>query len=68
LKDAHLELDEAVLKTYGFSSEENLLERLLQLNQEVAKRIERGEAVTRPGVPGSYHSLADLISSDCIIA
>lgn len=66
LKEAHAALDAAVLEAYGFSSRKDLLAQLLALNLEVAAKEERGEAVTPPGVPGSYGDAADLISADCI--
>ena len=54
LKDAHAALDTAVLTAYGFSARKDLLAQLLALNQQVAARIERGQAVTAPGVPKNY--------------
>ena len=46
LADAHAALDAAVLAAYGFSPKAGLLAQLLALNQTVATRIERAEAVT----------------------
>ena len=66
LKDAHAALDAAVLDAYGFSAKKDLLKQLLDLNLAVAKRIEKGEDVTAPGVPASYGDPADLITDDCI--
>jgi hypothetical protein len=51
LKDAHAALDSAVLVAYGFSPKKDLLAQLLALNQGVSARIEKGEAVTAPGIP-----------------
>jgi hypothetical protein len=66
LKDAHQTLDEAVLATYRFSGRRDLLTQLLALNQAVAARIERSEAVTAPGVPANFRNLATLLTDDCI--
>ena len=66
LKDAHAALDAAVLDAYGFSRDVDLLAQLLDLNLEVAKRIERGDPVTAPGVPPGYPKPEDLVTDDCI--
>jgi hypothetical protein len=66
LKDAHAALDAAVLAAYGFSAKKDLLAQLLELNLEVAARIERGEPVTAPGVPRNYPDPAKLVTPDCI--
>jgi N-6 DNA Methylase len=66
LKSAHIALDEAVRKTYGFSLKGDPLEQILELNMAVAQRIEAGVNVTPPGVPSEYPDPTQLISSDCI--
>lgn len=66
LKAAQAALDDAVLAAYGFSAKKDLLAQILALNLEVARRIEKGEAVTAPGVPTSYPDKAKLISEDRI--
>jgi SAM-dependent methyltransferase len=66
LKDAHAALDAAVLDAYGFSSDDDLLTQLLDLNLLVAERIERGESVTAPGIPPDYPKPKELITDDCI--
>jgi hypothetical protein len=68
LRDAHAALDAAVLSAYGFSAKKPILNQLLDLNLEVASRIDRGEAVTAPGIPSTYPaSKRDaLVTSDCI--
>jgi len=66
LKDAHAELDAAVLDAYGFSVKKDLLAQLLALNQEVAAKIEKGESVTAPGVPPNYPDAKKLVTEDCI--
>jgi hypothetical protein len=50
MKAAHAALDTAVLTAYGVSPKRDLLSQLLTLNQQVAERIEKGDAVTAPGV------------------
>lgn len=66
LKDAHAALDAAVLNAYGFSARKDLLAQLLALNLDVAARIERGEAVTPPGIPAGYPKPDELVTDDCI--
>jgi len=66
LKDAHAALDAAVLDAYGFSPNKDLLAQLLALNLEVARRIDKGQPVTAPGVPPSLGDPAPLITKDCI--
>src|SRR5207247_10519644 len=66
LKEAHAELDAAVLAAYGFSAEKDLLAQLLELNLEVARRIEAGGKVLAPGIPPDYPEPKKLVSDDCI--
>jgi hypothetical protein len=66
LKDAHAALDQAVLAAYGFDAEKDLLAQLLELNLQVAGRIEQGQPVTAPGVPPTHPTPAALITGDCI--
>ncbi|HNU01405.1 MAG TPA: N-6 DNA methylase [Acidobacteriota bacterium] len=66
LKDAHSDLDEAVLEAYGFSMKKDILAQTLELNINIANRIERGENVTPPGIPNSISDKAVLLSDDCI--
>ena len=65
LKDAHSALDAAVLDAYGFS-QGDLLAQLLDLNLDVAQRIERGDPVTAPGIPPGYPKPDELVTDDCI--
>lgn len=65
LKDAHASLDAAVMDAYGFS-QGDLLTQLLELNLDVAKRIERGDPVTAPGIPTGYPRPEELVTDDCI--
>jgi hypothetical protein len=66
LKDAHAALDAAVLDAYGFSAKKDLLAQLLDLNLQVAQRIDSGEEVTAPGVPSGYPNPSRLVTDDCI--
>ncbi len=45
-------LDDLVLKAYGFSKTDDLLEKLLALNLEVAEKEKNGESVVGPWAPG----------------
>jgi len=64
LKDAHLALDAAVLKAYGFSAKRDLLEELLKLNQQVASQISAGKEANAPGIPAIYPTPGNLLSDD----
>jgi hypothetical protein len=66
LKDAHAELDAAVLDAYGFSTKGDLLTQLLNLNLVVSSRIASGKEVTAPGVPVEYRNPQQLVTDDCI--
>jgi hypothetical protein len=66
LRDLHTALDAAVMAAYGFESSGDILAQLLALNLEVARKIEAGEAVTAPGIPGNYPDPAELVSEGCI--
>lgn len=52
LAKLHAKLDALVLKAYGFTKDDDLLERLLMLNLELAAKEQRGEAVVGPWAPG----------------
>lgn len=41
-----------------------MLEQLLDLNLNVAKKIEAGEPVTSPGIPANYPDKEQLLSDD----
>jgi hypothetical protein len=66
LKDAHADLDAAVLAAYGFNAKKDLLQQLLDLNHTVAAREKSGDPVTAPGVPATYGDPSPLITDDCI--
>ena len=66
LKEAHAELDAAVLAAYGFNAKQDLLAELLDLNIEVARRIDAGESVVAPGIPPDYPHPKKLVTGDCI--
>jgi SAM-dependent methyltransferase len=68
LKDAHAELDKAVLSAYGFTPQSDLLSDLLGLNLQVARIMKTKGQVSGPGLPPSYPHADKLISADCITA
>ena len=47
----HKTLDDLVLKAYGFSKTDDLLEKLLALNLDVAEKEKNGESVVGPWAP-----------------
>lgn len=66
LKDLHQKLDDAVLAAYGFGKRKDLLIQLLELNFEVASKIENGEKVQRPGLPKCVKNKKEFVSKDCV--
>jgi hypothetical protein len=66
LKNAHRDLDDALMDAYGFSKKKDLLSQLLDLNAEVAARIRNGDPVLGPGIPANYAIPSRLISSDYV--
>lgn len=66
LRDAHDALDKVVLAAYGFSHKDDLLQKLLDLNQNMAEKIAAKKAVTAPGIPSSYPNSANLVTTDCL--
>ena len=66
MNSAHAALDTAVLTAYGFSAKRDLLAQFLAVNQEVAGKIERVEAVVAPGIPQKYPDAKNLVTEDCI--
>ncbi|MGV0023995.1 type IIL restriction-modification enzyme MmeI [Phormidesmis priestleyi] len=51
LAKLHIKLDDLVLKAYGFSKTDDLLQKLLTLNLELAEKETRGEAIIGPWAP-----------------
>jgi hypothetical protein len=51
LYQLHKELDALVLQAYGFGPDDDLLEKLLALNLELAAKEQRGEPVVGPWDP-----------------
>ena len=66
MKAAHTALDTAVLTAYGFSAKKDMLAQLLALNQQVAAKIAKSDAVVAPGVPRNYPDAKKLVTEDCI--
>jgi hypothetical protein len=51
MKDLHKDLDNAVIDSYGFNSEDDLLKQLLDLNLELHRKEENVEQIQSPGIP-----------------
>ena len=51
LAKIHARLDELVIEAYGFAPQNDILEKLLELNRELAQREKRGETVIGAWVP-----------------
>lgn len=47
----HAQLDRLVMQAYGFDSSDDILEKLLELNLELAEKEKRGEPVVGPWAP-----------------
>ncbi|WP_347240902.1 class I SAM-dependent DNA methyltransferase [Phormidium sp. FACHB-592] len=54
LHKLHAKLDALVLQAYGFSPDDDLLEKLLTLNLELAAKEKRGEAIVGPWAPTQF--------------
>ncbi|GAP95041.1 DNA methyltransferase [Leptolyngbya sp. NIES-2104] len=52
LSKLHQQLDKLVLQAYGFKPTDNLLDRLLTLNLELARKEKNGETVIGASAPG----------------
>lgn len=66
LKEAHKKLDDAVLEAYDFNKKKDILKQLLELNFEVADKIEKGEETQAPGLPKFIKNKKEFVSEDCI--
>lgn len=62
LRDAHAELDAAVLHAYRFTAGDDILARLLELNAKIAA----DPHATGPGVPATHPRPAELVAGDCL--
>jgi hypothetical protein len=47
----HAQLDQLVMQAYGFEASDDILEKLLELNLELAEKEKRGETVVGPWAP-----------------
>jgi hypothetical protein len=47
----HAKLDAIVLQAYGFKPDEDLLTKLLELNQDLAEKEKQGEVIVGPWAP-----------------
>nr|WP_322712987.1 hypothetical protein [Nostoc sp. ChiSLP03a]MDZ8214130.1 hypothetical protein [Nostoc sp. ChiSLP03a] len=47
----HEQLDKLVMQAYGFDSSDDILEKLLELNLELAKKEKQRESIIGPWVP-----------------
>ena len=69
LKQAHTDLDAAVLAAYGFDAKKDLLAQLLKLNLTVATREASGDTPIAPGIPSPYSGDREaLVTDDCVRA
>ncbi|WP_414619120.1 DNA methyltransferase [Calothrix sp. CCY 0018] len=51
LHKLHAELDRLVMRAYNFKDSDDILEKLLELNLELAEKEKRGEAIIGPWAP-----------------
>ncbi|MBN1822502.1 MAG: hypothetical protein JW833_17400, partial [Prolixibacteraceae bacterium] len=66
IKDLHKNLDNAVMETYGFDKDKDILQQLLDLNFDVAGREEKGEKVQPPGLPDWIENKKQFVTDDCV--
>jgi SAM-dependent methyltransferase len=62
LRDAHAELDAAVLHAYRFTASDDILARLLELNRRIAAVAD----AIGPGVPPTHSHPEGLLGDDCV--
>jgi SAM-dependent methyltransferase len=51
LAKLHSKLDELVMQAYGFTNQDDILEKLLELNLDLAEKENRGESIVGPWAP-----------------
>lgn len=56
----HHQLDTLALKAYGFKASDNILEKLLALNLEVAQREQDGESIVGPWAPETLSEVTQI--------
>jgi len=66
VKDAQKKLDEAVRAAYRLRAKSDPLSFLLKLNEDIAKREVKEEAVVGPGLPGGAGERRFFVSDDCV--
>lgn len=66
LREAHLELDNAVRIAYGMTLDEDPLSFLLELNSQLAAAEKAGKTITGPGLPSSVKNPESFITKDKI--
>ena len=66
LKNAHIALDQAVLESYGFKKNVDILKSLLDLNLELSIKETNKEDIVSPGIPSCVKAPESLITEDCI--
>lgn len=69
IRDLQARLDEAVGAAYGLGktpTDDEILGYLLTLNQQVAAREARGEAVIPPGLPPGIAAPKTFVTTDCV--
>jgi len=66
LRDLQTELDSAVIEAYGFDSNKDLLQQLLDLNLEIAAKEKQNQKVQAPGLPDFVKNKKQFVTEDCI--
>lgn len=66
IKDLHDQLDQAVLRAYGFDPKGDLLTQILELNQFLSAQEEIDNPVIGPGLPSWVEDKSQFISDDCV--
>jgi hypothetical protein len=66
LRDAHVALDDAVRRAYGFSPRGDPLADLIGLNAEVAAKLAGGMMAVGPGLPPATQYNESVMSEDAI--
>jgi len=66
IKELHDKLNDAVIEAYGFNSQNDILQQVLDLNLNVSQNENDKSKVQKPGIPDYYTNKQNLLSTDCV--
>ena len=66
VSEVQARLDKAVRDAYGMNRDADILQYLLNLNNRLFEKEQKGEEVQGPGLPNKIKDKSKLVSDDCI--